>query len=78
MFTYKTVQLPKTIQVTAKNRDTAAADMLQNVINQYSQQGWEFYRVDTVTTVQPPGCLGAFTGQREVYETLNVVIFRKP
>ncbi|WP_018466927.1 DUF4177 domain-containing protein [Calidithermus timidus] len=76
-YEYKAVQLPKHISVNARNRDSAAAELIQGVINNFAAEGWEFYRIDTVTTVEPPGCLAALFGQKDTYTPLNVVIFRR-
>lgn len=77
-YEYKAVQLLRNIEVNARNRDTAAADLLGRVLNAEAREGWEFYRIDTVNTVEPPGCFGALGGAQATYRPLNVVIFRKP
>lgn len=76
-YQYKAVQLPQNIEVNAQNRNSAAADLLEKVINTYASQGWEFYRIDTVNTVEPPGCFAALFGGQSTLRPLNVVIFRK-
>lgn len=77
-YQYRAVQLPQNIQVTPQNRDTAAASLIEKVINNYAESGWEFYRIDTVNTVEPPGCLAGLFGAPSTHRPLNVVIFRKP
>ena len=45
--------------------------------NQYTAQGWEFFRVDTVGVAVQPGCLAALLGQRQVVINYYVVTFRR-
>ena len=49
---------------------------LQSVINQYGQQGWEFYRIDKVNVQIKPGCLAALFGASASYITFDQIIFR--
>ena len=50
---------------------------LQSVINQYGQQGWEFYRIDKVNVQIKPGCLAALFGASASYITFDQIIFRQ-
>jgi len=77
-YQYKMVQSPRTFVTTAKNRDTLAADYLESLANEYAARGWEFYAVNDMQTVTPPGCLAALFGAKEVYISYSVVVFRKP
>ena len=54
-----------------------AAKQLQDLINTHSLQGWEFYRMDTITYVENPGCLASLFGQKAVMGRVDVVIFRR-
>jgi len=76
-YEYKTIQLPQNVEVTPQTRTTAAALLIEKVLNTYSEMGWEFYRIDTVTTIEPPGCLAALFGAKATFQPLNVVIFRR-
>lgn len=78
MYEYKMVQIPRTIQVTAKTQETALANLMQELVNRHAVGGWEFYRVDSLSVMVPPGCLGALGGARETYTQYSVVCFRKP
>lgn len=49
---------------------------LQAVINQYGQQGWEFYRIDKVDVQIKPGCLAALFGASAAVITFDQIIFR--
>ncbi|AXW87884.1 hypothetical protein AU509_12470 [Lonsdalea britannica] len=59
MFQYKMVQIPPNISVKAKdNKQGIAAQYLEDVVNDYAQDGWEFQRVDTIGIEERPGCFG--------------------
>ena len=73
IYKYKTIQVPSVITANAKGQDTALATYMQGILDEQSAQGWEFYRVDTFTTVVPQGCLG---GQAQV-TPYNVITFRQ-
>lgn len=78
-YEYKMVQIPPSIQVQAKEaRGNEAAFYLEQIANQYSAQGWEFYRVDTVGVLTSPGCLASLLGQKASYLDYFVVTMRRP
>lgn len=77
-YQYKTFQLPQTIEASAKDRSTAVAEMVQRVINDHAQHGWEYFRADSFAVTTAPGCLGALFGAKQEYATYSVLVFRKP
>jgi hypothetical protein len=54
------------------------SDQLQAVINQYTQNGWEYYSIDKVDIQITPGCLAALFGAKVSFITFDQVIFRHP
>jgi hypothetical protein len=78
MYEYKMVQVPPNINVQAKNAGNEAAVYLESIANKYSEQGWEFYRVDSVGVNVQPGCLAGAFGGKAVLSTYFVITFRKP
>jgi hypothetical protein len=54
-----------------------AAGYVERVINEHAQEGWEFYRADTISVTVPPGCLGQLLGQKETIIFYNILTFRK-
>jgi len=75
---YKMIQLPPAISVKAKvEKGQEAAIYLQTIANEQAEQGWEFYRVDTVGVVTTPGCLATLFGSKATYINYFVVTFRK-
>ncbi len=78
-YVYKMVQIPPTIEIqegtSTKGR---AASYLENVVNDYAHQGWEFFRVDSIGIWVNPGCLWGLFGARPVLYTKYVITFRKP
>lgn len=75
---YKMVQVPPTIEVSdGTSTSGIAAEYLQLVVNEYSEKGWEFYRVDEVGVQVNPGCLGAMLGAAAQQHIYFVVTFRQ-
>jgi len=54
-----------------------AAQQLQNLISQYTSQGWEFVQLGDVNIEIQPGCIAALLGQKASYITFDQVVFRK-
>ncbi|WP_306455849.1 DUF4177 domain-containing protein [Serratia fonticola] len=74
MYKYKMVQVPPTITIAAKdNRSGIAAEYLENVVNEWAYQGWEFYRIDVIGIEETSGIFGKKTDYTHYY----VISFRK-
>lgn len=73
-YEYKMVQAAPHIIAQKKNIQTAAADYLQELVNQYASQGWEFFRVDEFSTEEAAGC---FSGGKTTSKTYKVITFRR-
>lgn len=54
------------------------SEQLQSLIDQYAQQGWEFYRTDKIDIQIKPGCLASLLGAKATFITFDQVIFRRP
>lgn len=79
MYIYKMVQVPPNIEVRAKeHRGNEAAAYLENVVNTYAEDGWEFYRIDTIGVSVKAGCLDALFGKKDVLSSFYVISLRKP
>ena len=78
VYDYTMVQLPPNIEVRGRSNGQEAAQYLQNICNQYANEKWEFYRVDTVGVMVSPGCLATLFGQRASFFNYYVVTFRRP
>jgi hypothetical protein len=79
MYIYKMVQVPPNIEVRAKEqRGNEAAAYLQNVVNSHAEDGWEFYRIDTIGVSVKPGCFDALLGKKDVLSHYYVISLRKP
>ncbi len=75
-YQYKMVQAAPHIRL-EKETGSEAADYLEGVVNRYAQQGWEFYRVDSIGVVVKPGCLAGLFGARSYAVNYHVITFRK-
>lgn len=79
IYRYKMVQIPPNLVVSKEQESfDAAAVYLEQITNTMAQQGWEFFRVDSLNVAVRPGCWGLFTEQRESLRTCYVVTFRYP
>ena len=60
----------------SENAETVSRQ-LQSLINQYSQQGWEFHNIAKVDIEVNPGCLASLFGAKTSYVTFDQVVFRR-
>lgn len=51
---------------------------LQDVIDQYAGQGWEFYQLTNTNIEVRPGCIAGLFGASVTYITFDQIIFRRP
>jgi hypothetical protein len=78
-YVYKMIQVPPGINIRAKDyRGGEAAGYLEEVVNQWAAQGWEFYRVDSIGVQVSAGCLGSFFGPAVQQHAYYVITFRAP
>jgi hypothetical protein len=47
------------------------------MINEVTRDGWELVQVDTITSVQTPGCLDGLFGGKNEAVTFKLLILRK-
>jgi hypothetical protein len=76
-YVYKMIQVPRTISSSQRDSNQAAANYVQEVVDQMVRDGWEFYRIDQINVAAKPGCLGALLGQQASVEAYNIISFRK-
>lgn len=74
-FTYKCVPVPETFNTGKKS--TEAVSAYERIINGAAEGGWELVSIDTVTSVQQPGCLSGLFGSKPQESTLKILVFRK-
>ncbi|MGE7989753.1 DUF4177 domain-containing protein [Pseudomonas sp. NPDC089554] len=78
MYVYKMVQVPPNVEVDAKkHKGNEAAAYLQSVVNTHAEDGWEFYRVDTIGVAVKPGCFDALFGKKTELSSYYVISFRR-
>jgi len=77
MYEYKMVQVPPNISVQMKDhKGNEAAKYLEQVVNEYASEGWEFYRIDSIGVQLQPGCMGALSGKKAEERIYYVITFR--
>jgi hypothetical protein len=79
-YEYLMVEIDTHTMAPRKNSDNAAANYLQKIVNQHSQQGWEFYRMDLFGVSYTPNwgtALSAISGSPDNGRVAYVITFRK-
>lgn len=84
MYVYKCISVPEIVNTgnTGKNSHNAAINHYEKLINSLAVDGWELDMIDSVSSLQNPGCLGQligiFTGgAKSEMVTFKLLIFRK-
>lgn len=78
MIQYNMVQIPQGVLVDEKkHRGNEAAQFLQETVNKYAQDDWEFYRVDELSVATKVGCWGSLWGRKGEFNTYSVITFRR-
>ncbi|MTH46986.1 DUF4177 domain-containing protein [Intestinirhabdus alba] len=79
MYKYKMVQIPPNIVVNARkvNKNNAAAEYLEEVVNEMALEGWEFQRIDSIGVQEQPGCGSIFGGKQVGPVNYYVITFRQ-
>jgi hypothetical protein len=77
--TYEYKVVPFLGQAAAADKRAAekVAEQLQQLVDQFVAQGWEFYRIDRVEIAVAPGCLAALSGGKMSFAGWDMVIFRR-
>jgi hypothetical protein len=76
-YQYKMVQVPPSISIKSKDyRGGEAAGYLEQIVKQWSELGWEFYRMDALGVQIQAGCLASLFGQGVQERTYYVMTFR--
>lgn len=90
-YAYKMVPIPQLtagIDAGPRQHMQAAAEFLESAVEKASEEGWEFFRVDSVPTFSNPGPLTFWDWiwsllpywqdhRRVTYVTVGVITFRK-
>ncbi len=75
---YKMVQIPPQVAIgEGSSSRGVAAKYLESVVNEYSELGWEFQRVDAIGVQVNPGCLGGLFGAQTQQFNYYVITFRQ-
>lgn len=79
MYQYKMVQIPPNVSIKAGQSQQPAADYLQQVVDQYSQEGWDFYSIESMSVTENAGCgcLAMLLGLGPQRYHVYVIVFRR-
>lgn len=73
--------IPISQWLTKKRDDETMGDTLAKYIKEKTdkqiEEGWEYYRTDTYTVNEQPGCFASLFGAKEKVATYNLLVFRK-
>ena len=73
--------VPVSQWLTKKTDDTsmgqALANHIKDIVQKLSNEGWEYYRSDSYTVNEKPGCLAVLFGAKEQVANYNLLVFRK-
>ncbi|MBX9597087.1 MAG: DUF4177 domain-containing protein [Burkholderiales bacterium] len=76
-YVYKCVNVPVEIHTgkSGKNSHAVVIKEYENIINAAAVDGWELVQVDSITSVQQPGC---GSNKKAEEATFKLLIFKKP
>jgi hypothetical protein len=78
MYTYRMLQLPPSILLHGpREKGNEAAAYMEGVVNKMAREGWDFYRVDSITVAVPVGCLATLLGHKPTISNYYVLTFRQ-
>lgn len=78
-YIYRMQQLPRGIAMPSGTgeKGNEAAAYLEEAVNRWAKDGWEFYRVDEFSISLAPGCLAAIFGAKPEHISYYVATYRK-
>jgi hypothetical protein len=76
MYKYKFISVPKNFVSNINSGYQKVEDFMQKTVDDMVKQGWEFYRIDSVTVTEQPGCLQGLLGAKETFHDVNIICFR--
>lgn len=77
-YEYKMVPLSKYLSVReGKSLSEALATLVEEIVEEMSNKGWEYYRSDSYTMQENIGCLSELFGKKAEECTYNLLVFRK-
>jgi hypothetical protein len=77
-YEYYMVQLPSNFTtVQGQTQGQEIAEYVQTWANRLAEQGWQFYRIDTMGETAMPGCLAALFGGGPQYTQYSIMTFRR-
>lgn len=77
MYEYNMVQMSSSVENSRRGQPGSAAAYLQHIVEKYAVDGFEFYRVDSLGVLDPPGCIAGVFGGKHEYHSVHVATFRR-
>jgi hypothetical protein len=77
-YVYRCVHVPEVLNTGyTGDSHSSAITAYERMINEVTRDGWELVQVDTITSVQTPGCLDGLFGGKNEAVTFKLLILRK-
>jgi hypothetical protein len=77
-YEYYMVQVPSNFAAQqGQTSGNEIASYVQEWANKLAAQGWEFYRIDSMSMTETPGCLGGLLGGGNSYTQYSIMTFRR-
>lgn len=78
-YVYKCISVPRFVKTGVKGKDAHETAILayEKAINKASEDGWELFQTDYITSRQEPGCVAGLFGSRSEEIHFKLLIFRK-
>jgi len=76
-YQYTVAEISRDHHTKPRDRDLIRQD-LENTLNHYAEQGWEYQSMDSMRIYEPPGCIAASFGSQGTWSHVYMAIFRRP
>lgn len=76
VYKYKFIPVPRDFTSDIGLGYKKVEDFMQKTVDEMVKQGWEFYRIDSLTVTERPGCLQGLFGAKETFHSINIICFR--
>ena len=76
-YEYKCLTMGAGVQLSKKQGHNDLGTACEELLNKYSEEGWDLVTIDEVASVKQPGCIGRMFGRKHDRKFDKLVIFRR-
>lgn len=77
MYQYKIIEVPGATNIKNVKQLSVAQKDYEEKINLHSKDGWELDKIDSMITIESPGCIPSLFGAKPVERVHKILIYRK-